>query len=48
MNADHDNRPANFDNAGTPENFKTFVIPGARGQGGKNYSRSYSGSADIE
>ena len=48
MNTDHDNPPANRDNAGTPENFKTFVIPGARGKGGKNYTGSYSGSAEIE
>jgi hypothetical protein len=33
---------------GTPENFKTFVIPGARGKGGKNYTGSYSRSAVIE
>jgi hypothetical protein len=45
---DHDNPPANRDNAGTPENFKSSVIPGARGKGGKNYTGSYSGSAEIE
>jgi hypothetical protein len=48
MNTDHDNPPTNRDNAGTPENFKTFVIPGARGKGGKNYTGSYSGSGTIE
>jgi hypothetical protein len=48
MNTDHDNPPANRDNAGTPENFKTSLIPGARGRGGKNYTGSYSGSAEIE
>ena len=26
----------------------SFVIPGARGKGGKNYTGSYSGSAEIE
>jgi len=48
MNTDHDNPPANRHNAGTPENFKSSVIPGARGKGGKNYTGSYSGSAEIE
>ena len=48
MNTDHDNPPANRDNAGTPANFKPFLIPGARGKGGKNYTGSYSGSAEIE
>jgi hypothetical protein len=48
MDTDHDNPPVNRDRAGTPENFKTFVIPGARGRGGKNYTGSYSGSAEID
>jgi hypothetical protein len=48
MNTDHDNPPANRDNAGTPENFKPSLIPGARGKGGQNYTGSYSGSAEIE
>jgi hypothetical protein len=48
MNTDHDNSSSNHDNAGTPENFKTFVIPGARGKGRMNYTGSYSGSATIE
>jgi hypothetical protein len=48
MNSDHDNSSPNHDNAGTPENFKSFAIPGARGKGGKNYTGSYSGSAIIE
>lgn len=47
MNTD-DNSSNNHDNAGTPENFKTFVIPGARGKGRMNYTGSYSGSAVIE
>jgi hypothetical protein len=48
MDSDQDNPAANHDHAGTPENFKSFVIPGARGKGGKNYTGSYSGSAMIE
>jgi len=48
MDSDHDNSAANHDNAGTPENFKTSVVPGARGKGLKNYTGSYSGSAEIE
>ena len=48
MDTDHDNPAANHDNAGTPENFKSFLIPGARGKGGTNYTGSYSGSAKIE
>jgi hypothetical protein len=34
----------NSDHAGTPENFKQFVIGGARGGGGANYTGSYSGT----
>jgi len=48
MNTDHDNLGTNRDRAGTPENFRQFVIPEARGKGGKNYTGSYSGSAEIE
>ena len=48
MNTDHDNTATNRDNAGTPENYTRFVIPGARGKGGKNYTGSYSGTAEIE
>ena len=48
MNTDHDNTATNHDRAGTPENFEPFVIPGARGRGGKNYTGSYSRSAVIE
>jgi len=29
-------------------NYKQFVIPGARGKGGKNYTGTYSGSKEIE
>jgi hypothetical protein len=48
MDTDHDNRATNHDHAGTPENYIQFVIPGARGKGGKNYTGSYSKSAVIE
>ncbi len=37
----------NSDHAGTPENFKQFVIGGARGGGGSNYTGSYSGTASC-
>jgi hypothetical protein len=36
MNTGHDQPPVNRDGAGTPENFKAFIIPGAGGKGGKN------------
>jgi hypothetical protein len=48
MLTDHDNPGSNRDLAGTPENFKQFVIPGARSRGGKNYTGTYSRSAIIE
>jgi hypothetical protein len=48
MDSDRDNPSTNRDLAGTPENYKQFVIPGARGKGGKNFIGSYSGSAVIE
>lgn len=35
---------ANSDHAGTPENFKAFVVGGARGGGGSNFTGSYSGT----
>ncbi len=34
----------NSDHAGTPETFKAFVIGGARGGGGSNWTGSYSGT----
>ena len=37
----------NSDHAGTPENFKAFVIGGARGGGGSNWTGSYSGTASA-
>jgi YVTN family beta-propeller protein len=48
MDTDHDNQATNHDRAGTPEYFKAFVIPGARGKGGKNYTGTYSRSTVIE
>lgn len=35
----------NSDHAGTPENFKPYVMGGARGGGGSNFTGSYSGTA---
>lgn len=37
----------NSDHAGTPENFKAYVIGGARGGGGSNWTGSYSGTASL-
>ena len=37
----------NSDKAGTPENFKTSLVDGARGDGGTNYTGSYVNSGDI-
>jgi uncharacterized repeat protein (TIGR01451 family) len=37
----------NSDHAGTPENFKSFVIGGARGGGGSNYTGSYSATGSV-
>jgi hypothetical protein len=50
MDTDSDNPDGtpNHDLAGTPENFKQYVIAGARGKGGKNYTGSYSRTAVIE
>jgi hypothetical protein len=48
MDTDHDNQGTNRDLAGTPENYKQLVIPGARGKGGKNYTGTYSQSKEIE
>lgn len=48
MNSDRDNPADNRDNAGTPENFKQYVVPGARGKGGRNYTGNYSGDGDID
>jgi len=37
----------NSDHAGTPENYKSSVIGGARGGGGSNYTGSYSGTGSV-
>jgi hypothetical protein len=37
----------NADHAGTPENFKQFVIGGATGGGGHSYTGSLSGTATV-
>lgn len=37
----------NSDHAGTPERFKGFVIGGARGGGGSNFTGSYSGTKSV-
>jgi hypothetical protein len=34
----------NSHHAGTPENFTPYVVGGARGGGGSNYTGSYSGT----
>jgi hypothetical protein len=38
----------NSDHAGTPENFKSDVIGGARGGGGSNWTGSYSGTSTAK
>jgi hypothetical protein len=45
-----DNRASqyqNSDHAGTPENFKPYVIGGPTGGGGSNYTGGYSGTAAV-
>lgn len=37
----------NSDHAGTPENFKSLVIGGARGGGGSNFTGSYSSTGAV-
>jgi hypothetical protein len=48
MDTDKDNLSTNNDLAGTPESYKQYVIPGARGKGSKNYTGSYSRTSVIE
>jgi hypothetical protein len=48
MFSDHHKPGTNRDLGGTPVNFKQFVIPGARGRGGRNYTGTYNRSAFIE
>jgi N-acetylneuraminic acid mutarotase len=38
----------NSDHAGSPENFKNFVIGGATGGGGSNWTGGYSGTANVK
>ena len=42
INGPTQNPYANADRASTPENFKSFVVNGARGTGGTNYTGSFS------
>ncbi len=44
IDGDQLNAYPNSDHAGTPENFTPYVIGGARGGGGSNYTGSYSGT----
>lgn len=37
----------NSDHAGTPENYRDFVLGGARGGGGSNYTGSYSATGKV-
>lgn len=37
----------NSDHAGTPENFKTYVVGGARGGGGSNFTGSMSATGSV-
>ncbi len=37
----------NNDNAGTPENYKSSVVSGAKGTGGSNYTGDYSNSSSV-
>jgi protocatechuate 3,4-dioxygenase beta subunit len=38
----------NTDQAGTPETYKSFVVDGARGGGGTNYTGSWTGGVDTK
>jgi hypothetical protein len=38
----------NSDHAGTPEAFRSFVVGGARGGGGSNWTGSYSATASVK
>lgn len=37
----------NSDKAGTPESYKAYLVPGARGNGGNNYTGDYSPAASV-
>jgi hypothetical protein len=47
VDANKKNPYLNSDHAGTPENFKQFVIGGARGGGGSNFTGSLSGTETV-
>jgi hypothetical protein len=38
----------NPDHAGTPENMKSYLVPGARGGGGSNWTGGWSGTASAK
>jgi hypothetical protein len=38
----------NSDHAGTPESYRQFVLGGARGGGGSNFTGSYSATASVQ
>ncbi|MEP7375513.1 MAG: Ig-like domain-containing protein, partial [Chitinophagaceae bacterium] len=42
INGSTQNPYANTDRAGTPENYKSFVVDGAKGTGGTNYTGSFT------
>jgi hypothetical protein len=47
VDGNKENPYANADAAGTPENYKTYVIGGARGTGGTNYTGSPSATGNA-
>src|SRR4029077_6526196 len=47
VDANKQNPYLNSDHDGTPENFKSFVIGGARGGGGSNYTGSLKGTICV-
>jgi len=46
-NGKDQNLYANNDNAGTPENYKLSVVSGAKGNGGTNYTGTYSSTSSA-
>src|SRR6185295_14548317 len=42
INGSTQNAYANSDRASTPENFKSFIVDGAKGTGGTNYTGSFT------
>jgi len=47
ITSSNQNPYANNDAAGTPENFKSSLVSGARGTGGTNYTGSFTNSGSI-